>query len=345
MRPHLLSLLVLAACAEEAAPGASGPPPALVRVAPVESGELTEAWMATADVRALDRAGLASGAAGAVSRVLVREGDRVHRGDLLVEVQLDLASAQLAAARASVAEAEAELARRELALSRRKSVKEGVLAAEELTEAETALSAQKARLEAARAAEQEATAVLGRHRVRAPFAGVVAGRHVDAGDWVGVGTPVIDLIGIDSVEARTHVPLELATRLEAGQPVEVNGGSGELVAIVPTLDETTRTALVRIAPDPELGLVPGQVVDVGLPVTWAGLGVKVPRDAVLLDPQQDRVLKVSEGSALSVPVEILARGEAAVLVRGEGLAVGDSVVTRGNERVRPGQPLRIEGSE
>jgi hypothetical protein len=70
----------------------------------------------------------------------------------------------------------------------------------------------------------------------------------------------------------------------------------------------------------------------------------VPRDALLLDPDQARVLRVDDGVATAVPVEIVATADAAALVQGEGLSVGDAVVTRGNERVRPGQPVRVEGA-
>ena len=346
MHVFLLLVWTLVGCGSgDEAAGPGGPPPALVRVAAVESGDLTDAWAAVAEVRALENASLAAGAAGPVAAVRVREGDRVERGTLLVEIDLALVAAQLARATAAVAEAEAELERRRLALERRKAVREGVLAEEEISEAEAAVAIQEARVDGLRAAEQEAEAVVGRHRVRAPFAGVVAGRSVDPGDWVSVGTPVVDLISLDAVEVRVSVPLQLSRKLEPGMTVQVGGGTGELVAVVPTLDPTTRTALVRIAPEPSLGLTAGQAVDVALPVEWRDLGVKVPRDAVLLDPKQDRVLKVVDGAAEAVPVEVLARGEDAVLVQSDGLAVGDRVVTRGNERVRPGQALRIEDAE
>lgn len=339
-------LLALYGCGSSSADGApKGPPPALVRVAEVETGDLTDAWSALAEVRALEDAALASGAAGPVARVTVREGDRVEGGDLLVEVDLSVVSAQLRAAEAAVAEAKAELDRREAALDRRTGVSEGVLAAEELAEARAAVAVQQARLASLEAAASEARAIVGRHRIRAPFDGVVAGRHVDPGDWVGVGTPVIDLLSTEAVEVRVSVPLELSRRLEPGLTVDIGTGKGGLVAVVPTLDPSTRTALVRIAPDPELQLTAGQTVDVALPIQWTDVGVKIPRDAVLLDPKQDRVLKVVQGAAVAVPIDVFARGESAVLVRSEDLQVGDRVVTRGNERVRPGQTLRIEGEE
>jgi hypothetical protein len=52
-------------------------------------------------------------------------------------------------------------------------------------------------------------------------------------------------------------------------------------------------------------------------------------------------VKSLDGVAEPLPIEILARGRDDVLIRAEGLAAGDSVVTRGNERVLPGQPLIV----
>jgi multidrug efflux pump subunit AcrA (membrane-fusion protein) len=103
--------------------------------------------------------------------------------------------------------------------------------------------------------------------------------------------------------------------------------------------------LVRMKPAPGVGLTAGDAIDVQLPVSWNGAGVKVPRDALLLDPDQARVLEVEAGVATARDVEVLATADGFALVTGEGLSVGDAVVTRGNERVRPGQAVRVEGAE
>ncbi|MBW1904953.1 MAG: efflux RND transporter periplasmic adaptor subunit, partial [Deltaproteobacteria bacterium] len=66
--------------------GPNGPPPARVAVAEVRSGSIEAQWSFLGDVNALQHARLASGASGEVRRVLVRVGDKVERGDLLVEV-------------------------------------------------------------------------------------------------------------------------------------------------------------------------------------------------------------------------------------------------------------------
>ena len=54
-----------------------------------------------------------------------------------------------------------------------------------------------------------------------------------------------------------------------------------------------------------------------------------------------QVVKSVEGKAELVPVKVLARSRDEVLVKADSLAVGDAVVTRGNERVFPGQPLIV----
>jgi hypothetical protein len=52
-------------------------------------------------------------------------------------------------------------------------------------------------------------------------------------------------------------------------------------------------------------------------------------------------VKSVEGKAAPISVEVLASGREAVLIRADDLAAGDLVVTRGNERVFPGQPLIV----
>ncbi len=343
----LTVLLCVACLGEDAADpsGGGGPPPALVRVAEVGPGTLTEEWTALAEVIPLSRAELAAGVAGPVEQVALREGDRAEAGQVLLLVDDALAVAARKAADAAVAEAEVEHTRRQDALSRRQGIDAGVLSAEELADAAAAVEAQAARVQALEAAATEANAVLRRHRLRAPFDGVVTRRHVDPGDWVGVGQPVLDLVSTDDLEARVRVPQALADQLEVGVEVGLGDAMGVVVAVVPALDAITRTALVRIATRPGHGLSPGAAVPVSLPVSWEGVGVTVPRDALLTGPSETRLLLALGGVAQPVVVEVIATTADTALVTAEGLKEGAQVITRGNERVRPGQALRFEESE
>lgn len=350
--------LVLIACAgqgllactgEPSAPPVAAPAPAAVRVATVQAGGLDEDWRTLGEVVALDRAELAAGAAGPVSAVPFREGDAVSAGALLVQVDPSLAQANVQARQAALAQAQVERAQAERERQRLRQVEGRLLAARELDLVEARVEALEAGVAAAEASLSEARASLGRHQVRAPFDGVIARRHVDPGDWVQAGTPVVDLVSAARVELRAMVPFELGQRLkpEDGALARVDGEAWPLKvrAVVPALDPDSRSVLVRLAPTadpPPPALAPGRPVDLDFQVRAPTEGLRVPRDALVLAPGLVRVVKVEEGKAALVDVKVLATGADEALLQSEGLREGDRVVTRGNERVRPGQPLQVQ---
>ncbi|MCB9741169.1 MAG: efflux RND transporter periplasmic adaptor subunit [Alphaproteobacteria bacterium] len=346
----LMVSLTLMACGDEASssPAASGgAPPALVEVAEARAGELSDSWTTLGDVVALDQAELAPGASGPMAKVLVREGDAVKRGELLAELDTDLALARLRAAEAAEAEAAEAQAQAERALARAEKVADGVIAPLELEQLRSQVTQSTARHQSQSAAVALARAELGRHRLRAPFDGRVTARSVDPGDWVNAGQISLAMVSTEDLEVRVEVSQELLRKLETGAAAELEGAlpqEAEVVALVPALDPTSRTALVRLRPT-QAGLMPGESVSVRFPVTWGGEGLLVPRDALVLGPDSARLVRVVDGAAESLPVEVLARGESEALVRGEGLQAGDVLVTRGNERLRPGQAVSIRGAE
>jgi RND family efflux transporter MFP subunit len=335
---------------EGAAPaksGPNGPPPARVQVGEVRAGSIEAQWSFLGDVSALQHARLAAGASGEVRRVLVRVGDRVQQGDMLLEIDPSLASARVRAAAASkqAGSAQFERARRD---AERLSVAGPDIAAaaeiEQATSERKRAAAERGRL---KAAETEARAQLGRHRVKAPFEGVVANRRVDPGDWVDPGVEVIELIDDRDVEVLASIPPEVARYLSIGDKAHLSR-QGETTpatvrGIVRALDSESRTVRLRLAPDqPRSWLLPGAAVDVLLTIERSEPGaLVVPRDALVYGIASLKVVKSVDGKAEPVPVEVVARGRDEVLVRAEGLAAGDLVLTRGNERVFPGQPLIV----
>ncbi|MGB5694354.1 MAG: efflux RND transporter periplasmic adaptor subunit, partial [Polyangiales bacterium] len=193
----------------------------------------------------------------------------------------------------------------------------------------------------------EARAQLGRHRVKAPFDGVVGARNVDPGDWVDPGVEVLELVDDTGVEVLASVPPEVARFLSVGDKATLER-RGETTAatiegIVPALDTESRTVRLRLVPDqPEPWLLPGAAVDVLLTIQRSEEGaIVVPRDALVYGIANVQVVKSADGKAELVPVQVVASGRDEVLVRSEALAPGDVIVTRGNERVFPGQPLIV----
>lgn len=346
----LAALLLPAFGCEGEAPaesGSDGPPPARVWVDQVRSGSIQAQWSFLGDVTALQHARLAAGASGEVRRVSVRVGDRVKQGDLLVEIDPSLAAARVRAASASKQAGTAEYERAERDAERLSTAGPDIAAAAEIEQATSERKRAEAERRRAKAAEAEARAELGRHRVKAPFQGVVANRRVDPGDWVDPGVEVIELVDDRDVQVLASVPPDVSRFLSIEDKATLSYKDGTTTAtirgIVPALDMESRTVRLRLTPDePKVWLLPGAAVDVILTVERSEEGALViPRDALVYGIAKTQVVKSEDGKAAPVPVEVVARGRDEVLIRAEGLAAGDTVVTRGNERVFPGQPLIV----
>jgi RND family efflux transporter MFP subunit len=330
--------------------GAKGPPPATVRVGEVRSGALVTEWSVLGEVRSQAEAELAAGADGEVQAVHVREGDQVDEGDLLVAVDPSLARARLRAARADRRRVQRELAQAKRDAERFESAGNEAVAAAEIERAASEVERLKAQEEQLAATIEEAQAELRRHRVVAPFPGQIKARSVDPGDWVDPGDPLVTLFTDRDTEIMVAAPLELVDYVHRGDRATLRRGERSVPArvegTVNALDRTTRTVTLRlVAEDAASWLLPGSTVDAVFQVKRTDpSGVIVPRDALVMGAVGTRVIVPEDGKARPLEIEVVATSAEEALVRGDGLRAGMQVVTRGNERLRPDQPLKVGGS-
>lgn len=350
--PFIFCLLVVGACAPSESPPdpGDGPPrpAAKVRVAEATAQSLNDTWRFLGDVRADARARVAAGAEGAVTAVLVRLGQPVSRGQMLVEIDPDLAEARFAVARADVAQAAEDLAQAQREVKRLQGLRDNVVPEQDRERAASTARSREAQLASARARFQEARATLARHRIRGPFDGVVAARLVDPGDWVSVGAPVLELVSTEGLDVVVDASQALLGYVKAGTTALLVDGSrtatARVTGVVPALDPVSRTLRVRLVPDePAEWLLAGASLEVEFKVAVKATDgqVAVPVDALLASPTETRVVKVVGDEAQSVVVEILAKARGTALVRSPTLSAGDRVVIRGNERLRPGQKVEV----
>lgn len=326
----------------------SGPPAMTVQLGVVRGGSIEVSYPLLGEVRSTAHAELAAGEEGEVMGVSVHEGDHVKAGQLLVAIDPSLAKARLhatAAQRQQVAE-ELEQAARDA--KRLNEAGNRLVAEREIEQAQSQKSQLAARTSELGANLREAKAVLSRLRVVAPFDGQVKTRSVDPGDWVHAGDPVIELVATDSLEVIANAPADLVPYLHDGDHAQLRHGDdtmgAEIGGVVRALDETTRTARVRMVPAGQAPwLLPGGTVDVVFTVRHQADGgaVIVPRDAIVMGAVGTRVVRAVSGKAQPIAVQVLATSDDEALVRGKGLASGQKVVTRGNEHLRPGEPLQV----
>lgn len=353
---------------------ASAPVLAQGQAAPVEVDEVVSEPLAQTTpvigrMVARERGTVASLTRGPVSEVLVDVGDRVREGDVLVRLATDRLAETVSAREAQLgqqqaalqtAQSELELARQELARLERLKKSPAFSQArydDKLRQVATArarVGEARAAIESARAELRLAEIDLDLGTIRAPFNGAVVEKHLVRGAYANVGDPAVTLINDEDLEIEADVPARLVSALEPGEVVKMQiSGNPErfdaiVRALIPEENALTKTLQVRFVPgmdphDLDRHLAAGQTVTVHVPVGAARDVVTVHKDAVL--PQGgNSVYVVVDGVAQPRPVEL---GEAVGVrfVVKSGLKPGDIVVTLGNERLQPGQPVTWPGKD
>lgn len=335
--------------------------PAAVGVQSVDLRTLAETVPVFAEVITARDGNVAGRVAGYVEVVDVLAGARVQTGDLLVELNADLltiqvaqSEAQLAEAAAGIETARARVDRARIALGRIEALRGGTSfsqgrfddAQADFLEAEAQFVEAQAREKSAEARLAETSYQLERSRITAPFSGVVLEVNTIPGAFIQAGTPVVRLLDIDAFEVQANVPSRYTTFLAPGQVVTAQTETGvelalELRALLPVEDPSTRTRAVLFSA-PALARIGdaavGQSLTVDIPVGEAREVLSVPKDALVQARDGWTVFVAADDQAqprnitLGVPL-----GDRYEVV--EGLAPGDLVVVRGNERLRPGQPI------
>ena len=346
----LLPVLILLVRPVNAQSEASVP----VVAAPVLQGAIARTLTLSGTVTAYQAADLSVSVQGLVTILNVDAGDRVAAGQVLLELDADLADYQHQAAAAAVAQAERALAdaQRRLAEAKRLAPQQSI-AETAVRDLEAEVEEDEAALDQARASAGYRKGILDRHQLAAPFAGVITSREAELGEWVTPGQAVFGLVATDKLRLDFQAPEDQLQAMQVGQAVSFSLGArgedfypGTVSALVPVTDPTARTFLLRVSPDAEIaGMKPGNAVRAVMKLPTGGEGLSVPRDAILRhadgrivvwvvekDDTGTRVReqRIETGHVFDGRVEVLS-----------GLNIGQQVVVRGNESLRPDQAVEL----
>ncbi len=306
---------------------------------------------------------VAARARGAVAEIRAHVGDRVAKGDPLVvlisdtlRAERDLKTSELVEYNARTAASQAQLALARQVLKRLERLRKSAAFSQarfddkrqEVIRLQSSLSEARAKVQQARAELRMADINLTQATIRAPFDGVISRRHTDVGSYLNVGQQVVTLINDDSLEVEAEVPSTRLSGLSDGAVIRVEFEDrtpfdAAVRAVVPEENPLARTRTVRFTPDfGDNGrhIAVNQSVRLLIPVGPSRAAVSVHKDAILQRGGRTVVYVVENGKAAMRPVRL---GDAVgsrfeVL---EGLKPGEMVVVRGNERLRPGQSVRV----
>jgi len=298
---------------------------------------------------------VAAEAAGLVVAMNVQEGDRVELDQPLVRLRTDFYETQLRAARGRLKEARARL---ELATSKLERARDlhddDVVSQQQLDDAFSEFAAWQGRDDESRAAVERLELILRRCTILAPFTGVVVRKRTDLGQWIDLGGAVVEMVALEELLLRVEVPERYFRLVDSGAAVTITFESlpglrfeGLVESITPTADPRARTFPVRIAvtdPDRRIGI--GMLGEVALPVGHSVRALIVPKDALIRDGERETLYRIRDDDTVEAVSVVSGQGAGEwVVVEAGPLAAGERVVTRGNERLRPGQRVRTEQLE
>jgi len=254
-----------------------------------------------ATVEAVRRATVSSETSGRVSEINFDVDDFVEKGRVLIRITAAATRARLSGVEANVSEMQAQ---HDVALSefnRIKGVYERQLVSKSTYDkAEAELKAAKERLSAAKANVKEVLEQLKYTVVKAPYSGVVAERHVELGEMVKVGQPLMTGYSQNELRIVTHVPQSIveSIRQTADATIMINNNyqdnlHSNLITVYPDADASTHTYKVRVKlPTTPKGIYPGHFVKVKFPV-GEQTSIRVPIKSVLLRSELQAVYVVS----------------------------------------------------
>lgn len=338
-------VLALAGCGGEDA--ATAPPRPVLVAHPAASGAGEAAF--AGEVRAREESPLSFRTGGMLVRRAVDVGARVERGAVLAELDPGDLALEAGAAQARLAAAEGELVRARADRARYAALAEDRLVSRSARDAqEAAYQAASGQARAARAQLDLARNKSGYATLRAPSAGVIAGRQAEAGQVVAAGQTVFTLAGDGGREVAFALPESRIRDFAIGQPVEVELWSapgvrlaGTIREIAPGADAEARTYAARVAlgPDASARVELGQSARVYVRAADV-VPLSLPLSAVQQGADGATSVWVVAGDARlkAAPVTLGPFGAERVPVLA-GLSADDWVVVAGGHLLREGQAV------
>ncbi len=349
-RVVLRGLLAIAAAPGVAyAQGQQEPPPALVKTASARSVEMAPTVWVPGVVVSRDDAKIGAEVAGRLQMV-AEVGIRLSAGDILARIDDRELKLEQQQAKAVLVRERARLAYAKQDLKRVSELADKELITENrLDEARAAHDAASAEQGAAQARLELINDRLARTAVRAPFAGVVSERLRRAGERVDEGDEIVRLVNTTSLEVQIRVAPNTLPHLTLDSPLRVKVDSviltGKVRSIVPVGDDLSRLYDVRLVLPESSGWPAGTVLRVAVPTATPREVIAVPRDALVLRRDGVSVFRVSaDNKAEKISVETGVAEGTMIEITGD-IRDGDQVIVRGGERLRPGQSLKIMGTD
>lgn len=321
--------------------GAPARPPA-VEVAKVQAMTLVDETQAVGSLRSRQGVMMRPEVGGRIKSIYFTDGQRVRKGQVMVQFEDQLQQAQLSQAKAELSIAEANHKRNQ------ELVTQNFISKRSLDESAAALEVSRAKMALAEATLQ-------RLKVLAPFDGTTGLKQVNVGDYLKDGADMVNVEDMDAVLLDFRLPERFQAKIRAGQKAQLSVDAlpgrpftAVVQAVDPLIEANGRSVGVRACIDNrQQQLRPGMFARVTAVFGSRENALIIPEEAIIPQGGRTFVVKVVAGAKpdtlvserVTVKTGLRQPGKVEIL---EGLAEGDTVVTAGHQRLqKDGTVVRV----
>lgn len=239
-------------------------------------------------VEAIRKSTVAAQTAGTISAIYYDVNDSVQPGSVLLQISDSEQQARLEQAQAASKAAQANLKDAEQNFNRIRGIYKKHLASQaQFDQAKNQLDGAKASYRQANAALKEAQKQVSYTKVIAPYGGVVTQRHVEQGEVVAPGSPLMSGIDLEQLRVNVNLPQKYAEGVRKHQLAEILLPNNQVIpaqslTIYPYADAKTHNFQVRIdLPKNQPNLYPGMMVKVSVPIS-SYQSISIPKQALIV---------------------------------------------------------------
>jgi RND family efflux transporter MFP subunit len=185
-------------------------------------------------------------------------------------------------------------------------------------------------------------------KIRAPFRGAITQRIATIGEYLAVNAPAVVLVRWHPLRARLQVPERQAFKVKIGQRIDLNlegqtlARPGRVARLSPAIEAQNRSLMVEgEMPNEDGRLRAGSFVEATIVVDPNAAGIALPFRSLISFAGVDRVLVVKDGVIEARQVKAGRRLDQERVEVAEGLRAGDEYILKPNDRMLPGQKVRV----
>ena len=307
---------------------------------------------AVGSLMALEDVTISPKKAGIINQIFAKEGDRVKKGQILVQLDDVDARLQVEMSEARVKEAEASLETNRTTLARYQKLWETkVIPQQTYDDFTLKVKLDEARLALAKAELNLAKQNLLDHQIVSPIEGVMNLKIAALGEHVNVAPKdeILKIVQMDPLELEFYIPENLAGTIHLGSKIQftVKAFSEEkffalIRFISSTADPATRNVKMKsLVQNPNYRLKPGFFAEVSIQTGSKPSALIIPESALFSQEGKFFTYAVQDGTAKRKEVETGIRFEGKVEIL-KGIQKGEWVVITGHEQLSEGMKVKIE---